>query len=163
MGKSFYGKGSWRKWKKGGKVASKEKKRSELRFQIWGDANIWSQYEYDDYEDQENEKNESYSQSILWESSEHDIFWRQDYYKSNNCDDNSTDKMIALCLYGCYLLGWSCPSDLHPDHTASDAGISDIEEDEINLTKSNEVKWTKTKDIREYFQNNSRLHNIYFI
>ena len=154
MGKSFYGKGSWRKWKKGGKIASKEKKRSELRFQIWGDANIWSQYEYDDYEDQENEKNESYSQSILWESSEHDIFWWEKYYKSNNCDDNSTDKMIALCLYGCYLLGWSCPSDLHPSDD-TDEGISDIEEDKI----TKEVKWSKTKDIREYFRNDSSDEN----
>ena len=150
MGKSFNGKGSWSKWKKGGKSASKEKKRSELRFQIWGDANICSQYEYDDYEDQENEEDES----ILWESSEHDIFWWDNYNKSNDCDDNSTDKLIAFCLYGCYLLGWSCPSDLHPSDD-TDEGISDIEEDK--MTK--EVKWSKTKDIREYFRNDSSDEN----
>ena len=79
-----------------------------------------------------------------------------DYYKSKQVLDDSRDsrmRKLSLCLYGCHLLGWSCPSDLHPDHTASDAGISDIEEDETNLTKSKEV--TKTKDIRDYFQNNS--------
>ena len=82
------------------KIASKEKKRSELRFQIWGDANICSQYEYDDYEDQENEKDES----ILWESSEHDIFWWDNYNKSNDCDDADTTLTSkkgfgAVCLF----------------------------------------------------------------
>ena len=43
---------------------------------------------------------------------------------------DSRNRKLSLCLYGCHLLGWSCPSDLHPDHTASDAGISDIEEDD---------------------------------
>ena len=40
MGKSFNGKGSWSKWKKGEKFVSKKNKRSELRFQIWGDSEI---------------------------------------------------------------------------------------------------------------------------
>ena len=65
MGKSFKSKGSWSKWKKGGKFVSKENKRSEIRFQIWGDSQIWSQYEYDDYKDQENENYEK-NTNLTW-------------------------------------------------------------------------------------------------
>ena len=61
-----------------------------------------------------------------------------DYYKSKQVLDDSRDsrmRKLSLCLYGCHLLGWSCPSDLHPaDHTASDAGISDIKKDEDYTT-----------------------------